>query len=376
MIKTGSIVVAVLGALLCLAPAARAASGSCLTGTDVAVSGDPGAIATARATIAAMCPCASFDGTAGWGRSAYQACAGSVTDALVDDGSLRAECRATVRRLTGASVCGRKAETDAVPCIRRTVTGKVSCTIKAPGERCADRAGVYDESACALFTHCIDAADSNGDLLIDDDDTGRCNAGATPSPAPAFTPTPTPAPTASPIPTPTGALGAPQPFPTGANGTGLAQAINAYRAAHGKPPITLSSTMEAVAGAHVADLGAHPDMLSSTCTLHSWSTGSPIWSGCCYDASNSQASCMWSKPLEISTALHYARYAASGYEISFEGWFATPAGVVDFFDKSPAHKAVILNEGMWAAYSFQAMGAAMQGEFAVVWFGTLPDPQD
>ena len=376
MTKAGSVVVVVLGALLCLAPAAGAASGSCLTGTEAAVAGDPGAIATARATIAAMCPCASFDGSPGWTRSDYQACASSVADVLIEDGSLRAECRATVRRLTAASVCGRKPEADAVPCVRRSITGKVSCTIKAPAERCADRAGVYDETACTLFTHCIDAADGNGDLLIDGDDSGRCNATATPSPTPAFTPTPTPDPTPTPAPTATWALGAPQPFPTGVNGAGLAVAINAYRAAHGKPPITLSSTMMAVAGAHVADLGAHPDILSSTCTLHSWSTGSPIWSGCCYDASNSQASCMWSKPLEISTAVHYARYPGSGYEIAFEGWFASPEGVVDFFDQSPPHKAVILNEGMWAGYSFSAMGAAMQGEFAVVWFGTARDPQD
>jgi hypothetical protein len=370
MMKAGSIVLGALVALLSVASTGHASADSCLTGSTAAVAGDPAAIATARATIAASCPCASFDGSAGRTRAAYQKCATVVVDSLIGSGALRDACRSTVRRLSAVSVCGRKPEADPVACIRKTARGAVSCSIKAPSLRCADRPGIYDETPCSGFTHCIDAADVNGDLLIDDADGGRCSSAATPSPAPAFTPTP------GPVPTPTAAPGGPQPYPTGALGTGLAQAINTYRVAHGKPPIPLSPTLMAVAGAHVADLHAHSDMLSSACNLHSWSDGRPVWSGCCYDPNHTQAACMWSKPLELSTALHYARYPGNGYEIAFTGWNVSPQGVVDFFDKSPPHKAVILNEGIWEPYSpFPAMGAAMQGEFAVVWFGSDPDPQ-
>jgi len=345
-----------------------------LTGSEVAVSADPAAIATARSTIEAMCPCAAFDGTAGKSRGSHQQCANGVVDALVAGGLLRAECRSTLRRLSATSVCGRKTEAEAMPCVRRSATGKVSCTIKAPAERCEDRPGVYEQSACELFTHCIDAADSNGDLLIDASDDGRCRPAATPSPAPAMTPPPSPVPTQTPAPTPPGE---PQPYPTGANGARLAELVNEYRVARGKAPIPLSPALMAVAGAHVYDLLANPNILTATCNLHSWSTSSSLWSGCCYDANHSQASCMWSKPSQISSALGYTRYPGNGYEITYRGWFATPEMVMEFFENSPGHREVILNQGAWASYSpFPAMGAAMRGDFAVVWFGNAPDPQD
>lgn len=371
---SGSTALAVLLALLCSATAARAGD-ACLAG-DGALS-DPAQVATARSTVNVVCPCADYDGSPGRSRGAYQKCARSVADDLVDLGLLRAECRSLLRRAASASGCGRKPDAGAVPCVRRTDGGDVSCTIKAPADRCVDRPGAYTQVACPGFDDCLDAADGNHDLRIDEADDGRCSASSTPTPEPAFTPTPTPepafTPTPTPAPTPTPPAGPELPWPTGANGARLAQLVNEYRVAHGKQPLQITPTLSAVAGAHVYDLLANPGTLTSTCNLHSWSS-SPSWSGCCYDANGTQASCMWVKPGEIASGAGFPRYSGKGFEITYRGWFATPEMVMDFFDSSPGHKAVLLNQGTWANYDpWPAMGAAMRGDFAVIWFGSTPD---
>ncbi|MEW6270444.1 MAG: hypothetical protein AB1689_14230 [Thermodesulfobacteriota bacterium] len=356
--------VAVTALLLLSALATPAWSGgaTCLTGTDPETAGDPGAIVRLRDAIAASCPCGAYDGTAGRSRGAYLACARGVIDAHVASGALRPQCRAYVRRLGSAAVCGRPAAAGAAPCVRRSDGGKVSCTIKAPALRCADRPG-QEQQACPGFTHCIDAADSNGDLLVDARDTGVCNPAPSPSPRPAATPTPR------------ATAAAPQPFPTGSGGALLALLVNQYRLANGKSPVPITPTMMAVAGAHVADLVENPEVVGPSCNLHSWSSTS-MWSGCCYDASHTQATCMWSKPGEIGSALGYARYTGNGFELAYRGWYSTPEMVLDFFTRSSAHRAVLLNQQGWASYDpFPAMGAAMRGEFAVIWFGSANDPE-
>jgi hypothetical protein len=373
----GSMARIALCALLATALLATArpadAGDACLSGR-VGALADGLQVAVARATIAAMCPCAFYDGSGGRTRGAYQKCARKVADTLVATGLLRSECRATLRRDGAASVCGRKPSAGLVPCVRSSLRkAAVSCAIKRL-DRCVGRPGAYDESACTSATHCLDAADTNRDLRIGADDDGRC-APATPTPPPAFTPTPSPSPSPTPVPTATPPPMAPIPYPTGSGGTRLADLINDYRRAHGKAPIPITRTPAAVAGAHVYDLLANPNILTATCNLHSWSNNAPIWSGCCYDAAHSQAGCMWAKPSEISSSQGWPRYPGNGFEITYRGWFATPEMVIDFFDQSPGHRDVILNRGTWAKYDpWPAMGAAMRGDFAVVWFGDKNDP--
>jgi hypothetical protein len=361
MKASGSTALAVLLALLCAATGASAGD-ACLGGIGALT--DPIQVAVARATVDTICPCDTYDGSSGYTRGAYQKCARGVVDELVGIGLLRGECRTTLRRDAAASVCGRKPDTDAVPCIRRTTAGAVSCTIKAPAERCEDRPGVYTQVACPAFDDCLDAADTDGDLRIGSGDDGRCSDAPVATPSPAFTPPPTPA--ATPTPPPVADL----PYPTGDNGLRLAQLVNVYRAAHGKAPLPISTTMSAVAGAHAYDLLANPNILTAGCNLHSWSK-SADWSGCCYDDNGTQASCMWVKPSEIAASFGLPRYSGRGFEITYRGWFATPEMVIDFFDKSPGHKAVLLNTGTWGSYDpWPAMGAAMRGDFAVIWFGS------
>lgn len=362
------VVAAVLGALLSAAAPATAATYTCLTGNAPVVAQDETEVWAARNAVDMMCPCDAYDGSPGRTRAAYRKCAMAVTDSLIAAGHLRRQCRATLSRMSSDTTCGRPSSSGVVVCVReRLSNGAVTCSVK-PRTRCTSSPGVDVETACAA-TRCLDAADSNGDMLLTSADSGRCTGGSvspTPKPTPKPTPTPTPRPTS----------GAPAPLPTGSDGARLAQLVNQYRVASGKAPLPLSQAMMATAAAHVADLAAHPGIAVAPCNLHSWSQyGNGLWTGCCYTADHAQAACMWRKPSEISSGLGFARYPGNGYEIAFAGGGATPEQVLEAFKGSPPHNAVILNTGSWAFLDpYPAMGAAMRDGYAVVWFGDATDP--
>lgn len=174
----------VFAAAMCAAaPSWAASSLTCLTGSDPSVAGDAAQITAARQSICAACPCSSFDGSEGKTRSSYKKCVAAAIEAL-GLGSLREKCIATVKKLYGKSTCGAKPELHAHPCIKRkTATGKLGCTIKSstkkdgvtPVDACHGSA-TTTAVTCPAFSHCMDAADSNGDLLLNAGDNGSCGA--------------------------------------------------------------------------------------------------------------------------------------------------------------------------------------------------------
>lgn len=348
---------AVAVGILLLATPAHGASTDCLGDAPVAL-GDPQAIRAARAGIDAFCPCEEYDGSADLDRRAYKRCAKAVIKAFVDGGSLRAACSGKAKRLTFKSTCGYARGRSATVCTHEALqTGAVSCTIALPGSSCRDTAGVDDATRCTSYTHCIDAADTNGDLRIAaPGDTGGC----------ASTPSPTPRPTAT-----------PSAYATGALGKQLFDLVNQYRKANGKPAHPYSRTMGVTAAAHVSDLALHPEIDSGACIPHSWSNhGGLLWTGCCYTIDAAQADCMWSKPRQLSAGLGLQHYTGNGYEIAlraFEG--VTPQQVMEAFINSPPHRAVMLSNSGWQFLdAHPAMGAAILGKYAVVWFGDATDP--
>ena len=145
----------------------------------------------------------------------------------------------------------------------------------------------------------------------------------------------------------------------------LAQAINRHRRQRGLTAIAHSPSLERVAQLHVRDLAAHSPQ--GPCNLHSWSDQGP-WTPCCYTSDHAQAACMWSKPAELS------KYPGYGYEISAAG-VRSPEDAVTMWRMSDAHHEVILNQGVWAARPWGAMGAAIHEGYAVVWFGEEPEPR-
>ena len=157
--------------------------------------------------------------------------------------------------------------------------------------------------------------------------------------------------------------GAPPDGPPGATALDveLCEAINAYRQDHNLDPIPMLAGMMQVARLHVLDSGENPPQ--GPCNLHSWSEGDPRWSGCCYTPDHAEAACMWAKPGEIFS------YSSNGYEISAAGT-NSPTGAVQLWDGSSGHRNVILNLDIWANQTWRALGCAIEGGYAHVWFGS------
>lgn len=151
----------------------------------------------------------------------------------------------------------------------------------------------------------------------------------------------------------------------------LFDSVNAYRISLGLHQIAASSSLNEVAMQHAIDLQLNkPDR--GRCNLHSWSR-SPNWKGCCYRDARPKAECMWDKPREITRG----KYAGNGYEIA--AWLSediTPAYALDLWKKSKGHHDVMINSGVWSTLKWRAMGAAIYGNYAVVWFGEAADAQE
>jgi len=149
----------------------------------------------------------------------------------------------------------------------------------------------------------------------------------------------------------------------------IADAVNHYRASKGLAPLPRSASLTRVAQAHLDDLEANYRG-GGRCNMHSWSDRGN-WSSCCYTPDHAEAACMWDKPKEISGGL----YRAPGYEIvAYYSARMTPATALELWEQSHAHRAMVLNHGMWANNTWRAMGAAIGRHYAVVWFGESPDP--
>jgi hypothetical protein len=149
-----------------------------------------------------------------------------------------------------------------------------------------------------------------------------------------------------------------------ADAAALAKLINDYRASIGLPRVAISPALTKVAQAHVRDLAVNKPV-TDRCNMHSWSKRGR-WSACCYDSSRAAARCMWNKPKEI------AGYAGNGYEIAARSSGITPAHALELWQQSPAHHHVMINHAQWKK-PWRAMGVAIEGDYAVAWFGELPD---
>ena len=157
--------------------------------------------------------------------------------------------------------------------------------------------------------------------------------------------------------------GAPEDeFVPDADAEELVELVNAYRVSQGLPAIPQSNALMLVAYSHAEDLHINrPD--GGSCNMHSWSDLGE-WSGCCYTADHAEAECMWDKPRELTD------YPGNGYENAAGGVGPiTPAQALTAWQGSAGHNDVILNQGVWASHPWQALGAAVYGDYAVLWFG-------
>ncbi|NTW69379.1 MAG: CAP domain-containing protein [Chlorobiaceae bacterium] len=145
----------------------------------------------------------------------------------------------------------------------------------------------------------------------------------------------------------------------------LYRLIMDYRRSEGKPAIPVSPNLSRVARLHVRDLEAHPP--SGSCNLHSWSEYGP-WKPVCYSGGESVQR-MWSKPRELTS------YSGNGYEVAAytSSGRMFPDHALSLWEGSSAHDAVITNSGKWDRLQWNAVGVAISGSYAVVWFGEESD---
>lgn len=170
---------------------AHAGPTTCLTGTAPEVAVDPVQIAAVRALIDDACPCDGYDGSRGSAHSDYLKCAASIIKTQVDLASLRPQCRADLKKIYAASVCGSNPLLHSQVCITVGIKSrKVACTIKPSTKKdgvtatkaCTSTGGSV-RVFCPGHTHCLDAADRNGDSRIDaPGDDGACVVTPTPTP--------------------------------------------------------------------------------------------------------------------------------------------------------------------------------------------------
>lgn len=153
----------------------------------------------------------------------------------------------------------------------------------------------------------------------------------------------------------------------------LAAQVNAYRQQNGRNALPVTRILSSTAQWHVWDLGANSPAVGN-CNLHSWSAAVPAgvsWQPMCYTPDHSQAAQMWAKPAQISGGV----YQGNGFEIAANALGITPSLALSLWQNSPVHRDVILNQGSWTTVGFGGMGVGLLGDFAVVWFGSAPDPQ-
>lgn len=154
----------------------------------------------------------------------------------------------------------------------------------------------------------------------------------------------------------------------------LYKLIMDYRADQGLAPIPLSNELVKVAHLHAQDLNKNFDPSNANCNAHSWSE-STLWEPCCYDSKHSNPACMWDKPRELTM------YEGNGYEIVVRGtrsgdhYQIKPKDALESWKTSSSHNQVILNKGVWKDLTWNAVGVAIEGNYASVWFGEDTDAQ-
>jgi len=138
---------------------------------------------------------------------------------------------------------------------------------------------------------------------------------------------------------------------------------------HNLSSIPLSESLTQVAVLHLKDLNENEPYDDNRCNPHSWSDKGS-WEPCCYDSNHSNPECMWKKPIELT------EYTGFGYEvIAFQSSQDDPSSEIspqkalELWMQSPGHKNVLLNLKHFKDTEWRAIGVAIQGPWACVWFG-------
>lgn len=145
--------------------------------------------------------------------------------------------------------------------------------------------------------------------------------------------------------------------------------INEFRKSNFMAPVSLSKSLSFVARQHVNDLNTNKPY-NSECNYHSWSEGGKH-EGCCFSKNDPSFDCMRNKPKELTT------YKGEGFELVYwENGQVFADAVIDEWKTITPSKDMILNRSRWQDYTWNAVGVAIEGNFALLWFGTTQDSQN
>ncbi|HNW50841.1 MAG TPA: CAP domain-containing protein [Prolixibacteraceae bacterium] len=146
----------------------------------------------------------------------------------------------------------------------------------------------------------------------------------------------------------------------------LVAVINHYRQQHQLPAIPESASLNLVAETHVRDL-CENYVLNDECNIHSWSDKGN-WTPFCYTADKTNSQYMWDKPRELTS------YKGNGYEIAaYRSDSMSAMSALELWENSEPHLDLILNRNTWKEVTWKAIGGAILGGYAVVWFGERSD---
>jgi predicted dienelactone hydrolase len=163
-------ILTLLATLLIAAPAR--ADDACLEGASYLT--DQRAIDGLRADIESTCPCASYTGTPGNDRKAYQKCAKTVLKTALTAAELRGKCKGYANQINKGAVCGTD---QLVTCgfFDEDAKKPITCKAKKPSA-CVGKQGAV-ASACADETHCRDVIDWTAATCLDTRENGPFVAG-------------------------------------------------------------------------------------------------------------------------------------------------------------------------------------------------------
>jgi len=142
--------------------------------------------------------------------------------------------------------------------------------------------------------------------------------------------------------------------------------INQYRTKQGLSIIPVSRSLCYVAKIHARDLYFNrPD--TGFCSLNSWSDKGR-WIACCHSRNTPNPLCIVKKPAELT------KYSGEGHEICY--WDSQPIQpdtVLKFWLTVTPARELILNQGKWGNFNWNAMGVGLFNGYASVWVGELRD---
>ncbi len=135
----------------------------------------------------------------------------------------------------------------------------------------------------------------------------------------------------------------------------LFDAVNNFRSDNNLQPIKPSAALSRLGNRRMLDIRQNTKSLT-----HSWSN-------CTYEVNSEKTwPCLLDSPQRLRTG-----YTGQGYETLYRTsrQNVTPAAAIEAWKKSSLHTSIILNKGMFADMPWEELGVAIDGQYAVLWFG-------